>query len=220
MSKADEPSGPPPQYTDTAPSFQPPPPASAPPPPAPVPMSQLIAPQAAGGGRSYIHETGNGTGEWKNPSQCCDPPMACCFYAPFPFCCAGCWMIRRGALQFDDTNRVVTVRKWTGHCHLLGCIKSVEVPYDSVGNFGYTHTSMSVGGSDHHQGTPVREVILVERDGTIHRLGHYKTDDSARQAAGEMQWYLFGRLSGQPKPSHLTSEFVNPTNIPSSGCCC
>lgn len=108
--------------------------------------------------------------------------------------------------------------------HLLGCVKTTEIPFSDIGNFAYTSTSMSIG--QHHARNFVKEPLLIERSGKVHRLGHYRTDDSAERAAAEMKAYVFDRGSSSSttqRPFGLGirgAEFVNPNDLPDSRSCC
>lgn len=109
--------------------------------------------------------------------------------------------------------------------HWLGCVKTTEIPYSDIGNFAFTNTSMSIG--QHRAHNFVREPLLIERSGKVHRLGHYRTDDSAQRAAAEMKAYIFDRGSSASTTQQQLSrfgihgaEFVNPSDLPDSGSCC
>jgi hypothetical protein len=82
----------------------------------PVPLDRLVRQPGTSAHGEVVVVGSDGTASWENPSQCCQPTLAACFYLPFPFFCMGCWMIRRASLGFDDHTESVTVRTWTGQC--------------------------------------------------------------------------------------------------------
>jgi hypothetical protein len=93
-------------------------------------------------------------------------------------------------------------KKWQAKPSLASCSHSCP----------HSHLSL-------HPGNRVNEPLMIERDGTVHRLGHYYTGNAANHAAKELHRFVFGRGNPQYVPS--VDTFVNPAGLPRPCCeCC